>query len=92
MNVAVIPAAMDVYECVCVCVLEGRARVCVCAEVPLTWAAGEVGQAGAGSQSLRMSDVGTGPCFMRPLMLNLIHQSQEAPFLPEKVTTCVKWS
>ena len=30
MNVAVIPAAMDVYECVCVCVLEGRSRVCVC--------------------------------------------------------------
>ena len=33
--------------------------------------------------------MGTGPFFMWPLMLNLIHQSQEDHFLPEKVTTCV---
>lgn len=45
MNVAVIPAAMDVYECVCVC-WRGDPG-CVYVQRSLTWAA-EVGQAGAG--------------------------------------------
>lgn len=48
-NVAIIPAAMGVYEYVCVCMYWRGDPGCVCAKVPLTWAAGEVGQAGAGS-------------------------------------------
>ena len=48
-NVAIIPAAMGVYEYVYVCMYWRGDPGCVCAKVPLTWAAGEVGQAGAGS-------------------------------------------
>ena len=71
------------------CVLEGRSRVCVCAEVPLTWGSGP-----DRGRLLIPEDVlcGHWPLLHKASDAELDPPSQEDHFLPEKVITCVKWS